>query len=826
MPLQQIAVCLLSISVSAAALINGRQALAEGKPPSAGSNQLCPENASEGTVPFSLARESGQSSENGRDVSADHDDIAMIAAGSIERVAGKAAADSPLARKEHPRLLLTRDILPELRHRARTAYEEDYRRMVKWADDRMPAVLAKDGTATTGVTNEEVRDLLALSFLWQVTREPRYADAARRLLTVYAQVTPARAWTDSQAWRTGRATGYVPQRYLDILPVAYDLLHDAMGPEQRAAVGKCILDGARGQRNVPGMGYRLASFLGMGKAAGVLAIHGDGVDDQTTAQLLDELLRYVREDLLPQLRIVSARRGAWIESLHCGCFEEYHVPFFWFLSNATGHNYFQDETVFRSLATWYVYNTFRFGTGPNGNVVPVSSIDHGGVGRKGNLGMPICAAASGDGLGAWLVRQKWWQANRGLDLENRSPRDAWYKILFYDPRATTVSPEELPETALFEGIGWVSMRSSWRADATFAHFKCGHWRRGEPAHLDNNSFYIYKHGPLAIDGINPGVIDDPAAPGTREEKLVPYGRMTIAHNTVTVYDPAERIMGVSQYAYHLARNPFPVNDGGQTFRSERTMVSGPFRCLDQGRIIAYQTHRLFDYVCGDATDSYSPSKLKHFSRQFVFLKPDCFVIFDRVVSTRADYPKHWLLHSYGEPQIASDLVRIDAPGNEADRGRLFVRTLLPRPAKIEKYPRGTLVRMGKDITPAFWKNTEDSWRIEVEPAQPQPADLFLHVLQAADARASAACSSQLIDRGDQVGAVVTVQNQTFAVTFNQAGPIGGHIRITEGDKALVDKDLVDRVQDTYEDWKGDRRHGAWTTNPQLRSLIGLGRQGE
>jgi len=574
------------------------------------------------------------------------------------------------------------------------------------------------------------------------------------------------------------------------------------------------------------MGYRLASFLGLGKAAGVLGIHGDGVDDKSAADLLDELLEYVHDNLLPDLRVISYRRGAWAESMHCGCFEEYHIPFFWFLSNATGHNYFKSETVLKGMGTWYVYNIFSFDSGPNCNVVPVSSIYHsGGVGTKGSFSVPICAAASGDGLTAWLVRQKWWQKNRGLRLDNLSPRDTWYKILFLGPKAKLVAPEELPETALFEGIGWVSMRSSWKADATFAHFKCGHWRRGEPAHLDNNSFYIYKNGPLAIDGIKPGTTDDPAKPGTREQKLVPYGRMTIAHNTITVYDPDEKIMGVSQYSYRHAKRPFPVNDGGQTFRPEM-IVAGPTR-LEQGRIVAYETHRLFDYVCGDATDSYNPRKLKQFTRQFVFLKPDYFVIFDRVVSTNAEFPKHWLLHSYKEPEISGDTVKIDAKGEAPDRGRLFSRTLLPRAAEIKKHHKGKLVRMGKDITPEeIWDLTENSWRIEVEPSRKRTYDVFLHVLHSCDQTTKEMVPNELVKRGDRVSAKVTVGRKAYEITFNRRGNVAGHIKITEGNKIMVDRHLLDHIEDNYKGWKDDPRYHEWMTNSYMRTIIGGQEQDE
>ena len=678
--------------------------------------------------------------------------------------------------------------------------------MLQWADGEVRAVGSGDWRNRTDLTDKEIRGLLALSFLWQTSRERRYADAAVTLLEVYARTVAARPWTDSQSWRTGRPTAYVPRRYFGNIAVIYDLLHDALSPAQRLAIGRGILDGAGGRRNVPGMGYRLASLLGAGKAAGVLAVHGDGIDDEAADGLLATLMEYLHGTFIPEHRVISRRRGAWIESMHCGCFEEYWLPLFWFLSNATGRDYFKTESVLRGMGTWYVYNIFRFDTGPNSNVVPVSSIYHGGVGTKGAFGLPIAAAGSGDGLTAWLVRQDWWQKNRSLRLDALPPEDVWFKILFLDPNAEITRPEELPETALFEGIGWVSMRSSWKPDATFAHFKCGIWRRGEPAHLDNNSFYIYKNGPLAIDGIKPGTVDDAALPGTRLEKLVPYGRMTLAHNTVTVYDPDEKIMGVSQYSWRRARKAFPVNDGGQTFRPEK-LVPRPER-LEQGRIVAYETNRLFDYVLGDATESYNPRKLKHFTRQFVFVKPDLFVVFDRVVSTKAGMPKHWLLHSYREPVISGNIVVVDAP-KEDGAGRLFSRTVYPKDPKIRKVPRATLVRLGKDITPEFWKSTEASWRIEVTPGEKRTEDVFLHVLYAAGRTTEGMPPVERIERGGRIGVRIAPGTRRVELTFARGGAVSGRIRITDGDQVLIDRELVDYVNDTYEGWSEDPRYESW-----------------
>ena len=68
--------------------------------------------------------------------------VLVFAAGNALAKAAEAgavslSADSPLARKEHPRLLITRQMVPELRRRCRTVHPDEYRNMLQWADQRV-----------------------------------------------------------------------------------------------------------------------------------------------------------------------------------------------------------------------------------------------------------------------------------------------------------------------------------------------------------------------------------------------------------------------------------------------------------------------------------------------------------------------------------------------------------------------------------------------------------------------------------------------------------------------------------------------------------------
>ncbi|HUV39661.1 MAG TPA: heparinase II/III family protein, partial [Planctomycetota bacterium] len=413
---------------------------------------------------------------------------------------------------------------------------------------------------------------------------------------------------------------------------------------------------------------------------------------------------------------------------------------------------------------------------------------------------------SADPVGTWLTRRL------GQDKAD-TPDKLWRKILLFPPDLKEVKPEELPETAIFEGWGWVSMRSGWDADAVFAHFSSGMKGQGEPAHLDNNQFVIYHKGLLAVDGVKP--VASEKFPDT-------YERMTLAHNTITVYDPEEKIWGRSMYVYtQVHNNPFPVNDGGQTFRKDCYLdnlynVRGPSKMVKQGDIVAYETSALYDYTCGDATKSYAAHKMKHFTRQFVFLKPDLFVVFDRVVSTKKEYRKRWHLQFFAEPVVEGTLTRVDYDG-----GRLWCETLLPEKATVRKV-QGSQVEQadGTYVLPEIWRERDsDSWRIDVGPGEARTDDVFLHVLQATDAGKPRTFTAETFRKGGSVGVRVKRGSRTFEVLFATAGAPGGHLTIVEDGKPLTDKDLATQVVDSYAQWKDDPRFRMWMTDKRFRYTI-------
>jgi heparin/heparan-sulfate lyase len=341
-------------------------------------------------------------------------------------------------------------------------------------------------------------------------------------------------------------------------------------------------------------------------------------------------------------------------------------------------------------------------------------------------------------------------------------------------------PGALPPARHFENMGQLFMRSGDGPDDTYALFACG-GVLSQHRHYDANHFVIYQQGHLALDT------------GTRHgntDNLQNYYAQTVAHNCVLIKMPGEA--------------PSPYWNGkvyGQ--------AGGQYQQLGS-KVVAFETDPHFTYVAGDATATYRPEKCSQMIRQFVFIPPDHFVVFDRAASTKPEYAKRWLLHHAHEPVVDGRTWRSDQ-----HRGRIFCRTLLPEDAVLEKvggpgkefladgvnYALTAGVSDGvKDLLPTTttltYKETPElmgRWRMEVKPGNPRTADLFLHLIQVGGQSLQAMCQAE----AETNSGVATVRFQTEAssvrLTVNTTGNVGGHITIARDGETLVDRDLTQDV---------------------------------
>jgi hypothetical protein len=327
----------------------------------------------------------------------------------------------------------------------------------------------------------------------------------------------------------------------------------------------------------------------------------------------------------------------------------------------------------------------------------------------------------------------------------------FHAFLFYNATVPTNSIAELPLTRYFGSpTGIMIARTGWdeeidlASSTVIAEMRVGEYQYNNHQHLDAGSFQLYYKGYLAIDsGIYKGSSGNYHSPHNKY-----YFKRTIAHNSVLVYDPDE----LGQYpSIRDGGLVWPnVNDGGQRWPND----GRPSMNLDdilqngfkRGEVLAHAygpdpIKPAFSYLKGDITAAYS-SKMKQFQRSFLFLNlmdkahPATFIVFDRVVSAKADFKKFWLLHGVEEPQINGSRMIITRSENGYN-GQLIADTLLPEPDNQEIVPIGG---PGKEFW-VFGTNYENdhpdtkeqgAWRIEVSPKRAAEQDYFLHVMQVKD----------------------------------------------------------------------------------------------
>ncbi|CAG7632791.1 Heparin and heparin-sulfate lyase [Paenibacillus solanacearum] len=347
-------------------------------------------------------------------------------------------------------------------------------------------------------------------------------------------------------------------------------------------------------------------------------------------------------------------------------------------------------------------------------------------------------------------------------------KDVLFAFLFADPDVEARPLDELPLTRYFGApTGVMVARTGWEdgigSGTVVAEMKVGMYQYNNHQHLDAGAFQLYYKGNLAIDsGSYKGSSGKYHSPHNKY-----YFKRTIAHNSMLVYDPGE----LEKYPYVKDGGlVWPnVNDGGQRWPNEGrpplTLDDLLNKDFKRGDVLAhaYGPDPLqpdYSYLKGDLTAAYS-DKMKQFQRSFLFLNfketahPAVLIVFDRVVSAKAAFSKHWLLHSIEEPHVEGSRTTVSR-SEDGYNGQLVNDTLLPEPGnqQIAKIggPGQEYWVFGTNYVNDFPGTKEQGeWRIEVSPREPAELDLFLNVMQVKDIDGPAALPVQKVETGTLTG---------------------------------------------------------------------------
>jgi VanZ family protein len=587
------------------------------------------------------------------------------------------------------------------------------------------------------------------------------------------------------------------------LVIAYDWLHEQWSPAQRDALRDKLAEGCdylieviRKEQLSPYNAFLYNAPLQALMACSIALWH-DHPRGEAHMRFTHELWK---NRVLPVWRQVFGRNGGWHEGgeyVAVGIGQAIHaLPAMW--RAATGEDLFASEPGLRGFLDFLVYRTrpdrtqMRWGDGawfdraPR-DLAPLAL-------EYGHAAAYTLAPPGGP---------------RGRDRKPAGPLPTgWPWGPLSDERLIDANAAaRLPLARLFDGIGLLVARSDWSDEATWVSFKAGDnfWSH---SHLDQGAFTIFKGGPLAIDSGWYG-------PAYGSEHHMNYAYQSIAHNLVTVTDPADNQPGPG---FDVATPRHYANDGGQRRIGSGWGVDAAPLDVEQwqqrrathhtGRIAAHLAEDGLAVAVADITAAYTSAqsgrgsfadrtrRVERMWRVFGYDHVnDAVVVFDDVVATQAEFRKRWLLHSIDAPVLGTDRFELFIPATGRpgrSGGRLHGHVLLPRQPLLhsiggpgfeffvdgrnydeEGRAQAAIARLGHG------RAEPGAWRLELIPAREARADQFLVVMLPTPTAAAPAARVTRLEDGERVGAEIVGAQRTTRWWFTP-GRLGVRVEVEEG----------------------------------------------
>ena len=690
-------------------------------------------------------------------------------------------ANSPLARKVHPRLFLAPEDLPKLRQRIKMLYRDEFQRYVSELDKHFDLLPEK---REGGLLYSDAKNY---SFLYLIDpaqmREFQFGHGreayGRKALEIAMYLKKeTRGDRHTSALLQGERGGY----HNLALAVAYDWLFPLLSLEDKHALADAMIRLYENRDKDANIGEyeklsnQVTGYVHAGSAA-ALAMWGDELGANYSAKA-QEMLDFFNAAFL-QRTLETADKvfegPGWSEGANYYMFGVTNIGFLaGAASSALGRNLFYEHDFLRQGIFFMYYNilplklrgNYYFSRHDTNSLDPVIHYQASRIMQMfaGALRQADPRAA---GFAQWLLTA----GGLGIPVEKYKhfdPRidDLFFSFLWGSKEVPPLSPQavNLPLTQKL-GLGQVVMKSSFdKENATHIIFWAPKYWYSPHAHLDMSSFTIYKHGSLALDAGNSKNADDmPRGNSSRE---------AIFHNVLGLYDPKEpeeeSDPNFMDFTFRAAKNIDYWKDAG--FQPGGGNHIGELRALEAGEDFDY-----LDYDYSRAYKGERGAKASAAHRRFVYLRGAEnreFVIVHDLVESALE--KRWLLHTAFEPEIKGDQITVTNTFDVA-HGRMLVKALLPAQKEVLKVggegqwfvdadwkfikSRGPYTDWG-----AYWTG---SWRAEIR-AQ---AGEFLTVMQIGDARTLQAMSP-VVKIESPLSTGVLIDNQRVVIFNKKAGAPG------------------------------------------------------
>ena len=706
-------------------------------------------------------------------------------------------------RTGHPRLFLTAEQLPEFKSHALTAAKEYYELLEKRLANytRQPQLQLRPDLAKIEdgqlVFLKKVNDqnaaiyafvgcggypALDCTIAYLVTGQQEYRDMAWEYLRLHLDFL-----------RLADRSRIMPEwfhcRRLAAL-VAYDWLYNDLTPEQRREFIVPMLEHIRNiqhadyTHNVGGFSTGNYGDPGLQWYAGLAAFR-DGFADE----IAEELLRQGFENqrlMMEQREALSQGTGFLVSSCTDYSFGAYPWASFNFLRTLRSACSFDATAIWPHIRNYANFFDWMAITDPTS---PTGFRDFGWGDATHTYNALSCRqmythlAQIIDLYPEEAPRARALQQSLAPDLQHLPQHlgDIAYPflpfvMLDFQPAGQESAPADArcqATAAFFPTCGLLVMRSGTDSESTYAAFKGGSGQESHQ-HYDKNSFIIYRQGFQALDS---------GLRGATAQHLA-YFPQTVAHNSLLIRMPDEP----------LAESWLPANT--PAFDRSSLRNDGGQYSLDGAKSFGFDISDYHAATGGDATACYRQEKCAEAIRQFVFIKPDYFIVYDRVASRLPEQEKVFLLHTEGQPQPLSD----GSWRSQAAQGALFLKTLLPDNALSVSLggPGREFYTNGVNFPPTEQqqKQIESSqtwagqWRLEISAREEQTQARFLHLLQTSRADCQAMVSSNAIATATDDGVEFTAANGDICrVLFHRQGSVGGNITIRRQDQIILDRPL-------------------------------------
>lgn len=626
----------------------------------------------------------------------------------------------------HPRLIFTRDQIPQLKKDLQSRFKKQYELIRNKAEKGLSTPLAKEPTFHLfGGTNKEfaqkrtdyrvdyhhyedvyLEAVEPLSFMYMVTGEKKYGEAAKKHLL---RLTELPLTEDGPLVFFDSKFDEVTLQIADALPRAYDWAYDAFNQTEREKMETWMV--AMGDRLLLRMSAQKRNFF---------FYSGESHDGRVPPYLINfalclanypehakQWMDFAVKSSLTVYPQWASEDGGWAEGVdYALTYSGRFIPPLEALYRMTGFNLWE-RPFYKNFPYFLTYCL-----SPIGEISPFGDTEDAAVsGNKATIihsMLRFYAERNKDAQMRWWVNLFKPSANES----NKSMKGLIQDIMLAD-NTLPQRPENIKQERTFKGIGWSAIHSdiTHPEEDFFLLFKSSPFGPESHSHLDQNSFAIMKGGKaLAI----PAGSRYPQHGSPFHTK---YTRQTLAHNTLL------------------------INGKGQIDKNPSCNAN----------IFADEATKNISYVAGEAHKAYG-GNVKRFDRHMVMLRPSVILVMDDLEFSEPSEVE-WLLH--GKEKFVLDEAK-QVLVSKRDKEQMSVQFISPSRMKFSQ---------------------NDAWPLEPKTGYPMvttsdPANQY-HFTGTMNDKA----------RMLRIAAVMVVNDDTKATIKQFPGKNGADIEIVFGDKS-------------------------------------------